>query len=40
MESRDVQRRKSGEGIADGDPEEQVIRKERMAQVGMSLQSV
>ena len=28
MESRDVQRRKSGEGIADGDPEEQAIRKE------------
>lgn len=29
MESRDVQSRKSGEGIADGDPEEQAIRKGR-----------
>jgi len=40
MESRDVQRRKSGEGIADGDPEEQAIRKEENSMLQEALLSL
>lgn len=40
MESRNVQRRKSGEGIADGDPEEQAIRKEENSMLQGALLSL
>ena len=40
MESRDVQSRKSGEGIADGDPEEQAIRKEENSMLQEALLSL
>lgn len=40
MESRDVQRRKSGEGIAYGDPEEQAIRKEENSMLQEALLSL
>lgn len=40
MESRDVQRRKYGEGIADGDPEEQAIRKEENSMLQEALLSL
>lgn len=39
-ESRDVQSRKSGEGIADGDPEEQAIRKEENSMLQEALLSL
>lgn len=40
MESRNMQRRKSGEGIADGDPEEQAIRKEKNSMLQEALLSL